>query len=199
MTATASIPPLAPPERLLTVDEFLRMVEVGILTEDDDVELLEGRIVTKMSRNPPHDAALLLMLQVLTRHLGVGWHVRPQAAIRTSDRAPEPDLAVVRGQVRDYAHEHPAADDVALVIEIADTSLMHDRSRKGAIYARAGIGRYWIINLRDGRIEVDSDPSGPGDSPRYRTRQDVGADGTVELKLPGGPSVPVDACQIMPG
>ena len=156
------------PMRPFSVREYERMIETGVLGEDDPVELLEGWIVFKMTRNPPHDVAVALASELLIRLLPAGWHVRSQSAITTPDSVPEPDLAVVRGNQRDYAARHPGPADVALAIEVADTSLGRDRSDKARVYARGGIPAYWIVNLIDGVVEVYTDPSGPASGADYR-------------------------------
>lgn len=195
--ASPILVPPAPVQRLFSVDEYERMVRLGILTEEDDVELLQGRIITKMSRNPPHDTTLVLLLQLLSGLLPAGWHIRPQAAIRTATSQPEPDLAVVRGEVLDYSRAHPAAGDVALVIEIADTSLHHDRNVKGPAYAEASIPCYWIVNLSERRIEVYSNPTGPGDKPVYHIRRDVDTEKSVTLAVPGTAALEIPVAQII--
>src|ERR1700722_1180240 len=82
--------------RRFSVPEYHRLTEIGILTEDDNVELIEGYIVLKMARNPPHDGTLHRVLKQLLKLLPAGWDVRIQSAITLSDSEPEPDLAVVR-------------------------------------------------------------------------------------------------------
>src|SRR5436305_4096318 len=89
---TTQLPPA--PVRRFTVDEYHRMIQTGILEEDDSVELLEGWIVLKMPRNPPHDVAIDLAREAIETRLPAGWRVRVQSAITTSDSEPEPDLAV---------------------------------------------------------------------------------------------------------
>lgn len=162
-------PPL--PVRRFTVDEYARLGESCILTEDDAVELLEGWIVPKMVRNPRHDNAVELCDEALRAVVPAAWRVRVQSAIQTSDSQPEPDLAVVRGSARARTGRHPRPDDLALVVEVADTSLDRDRGEKARIYARALIAVYWIVNLVDRQIEVYGDPSGPTAEPCYRRRE----------------------------
>ena len=82
-----------------------------------------------------------------------------QSAITTSDSEPEPDIAVVKGEARDYIGHHPFPQDIALIVEVANSTLAEDRSTKARLYARAGISTYWIINLIDSKIEVYSNPS----------------------------------------
>src|SRR5207253_10920762 len=110
------------PDYRFTVRQYHRMIEVGILTQNDPVELLEGRIVPKMPHNPPHDTAVDLAQTTIAAILPAGWRVRVQSAITTADSEPEPDVAVVRGPARRYARFHPRPRDIAVIIEVADTS-----------------------------------------------------------------------------
>lgn len=190
MSIAVSSLPSGPPQpaialRRFSVDEYHQMIRAGILAEDEPVELLEGWIVTKMPRNPPHDGTIHVASQVLTAVLVAGWEVRSQSAIAIADSEPEPDLAVVRGRARDYMDHHPGVGEIGMLIEVADRSLEHDRTVKVRIYARAGIALYWIINLRDRKLEVYADPSGPDAEPAYRTRQDFGETDLVPVTLDG--------------
>jgi Uma2 family endonuclease len=154
------------------VDEYHRMIETGILDDSDRVELLEGYVVLKMPRNPPHDGTIQIVNRQLRQVLPTGWDIRIQSAITLSESEPEPDLTLVRGDERTYLSHHPGPDDVGLIIEVADSTLERDRKDKGRIYARENIPLYWIINLSDGQVEVYSLPSGPGTQPAYAQRQD---------------------------
>lgn len=94
------------PVRRFSVDEYHRMIQAGILTEDDAVELLEGWIVPKMPRNPPHDGTIQIADEVLRPRLPAGWQLRIQSALTMPDSEPEPDLVVVRGDARTYLNRH---------------------------------------------------------------------------------------------
>lgn len=150
-----------------TVDQYRRMLESGTLTDDDAVELLEGLVVPKMPKNPPHILVCKLLRRYLERLLGDGWHVATQDPIATDDSEPEPDLAVLRGDEEDYANRLPTRDDCPLVIEVADTTLSRDRGIKRRIYARAGISQYWIVSIADQTVEVFTEPTGAMDLPAY--------------------------------
>src|SRR5436305_3593125 len=128
------------------------MIELGILTEEDNLELIDGYLVRKTSRNPPHDGTLHRLLKRLLAALPPGWDVRVQSAVTLADSEPEPDLAVVREDPGGYLTRHPTPADVGLVIEVADSTLPGDRADKGRVYARAGIACYWIINLVDRQV-----------------------------------------------
>jgi Uma2 family endonuclease len=190
-TAAASPTRSGPPSALVPwlhrfgVDAYHRMFEVGILTEDDDVELLNGWIVHKMPRNPPHDTALMLILEALRAILSSDWVIRGQSAVTASESEPEPDVAVVRGPIRRYADHHPRPDETALVIEVADSSLEPGRNEKGPIYARDSVPVYWIVNIPDSRIEVYTDPTGPTVEPRYRQHRDYQPTDALPVVLDG--------------
>ncbi len=96
------------PVRCFTVDEYHRLLAVGILQEGEPVELLEGLLVLKMRSSPPHALVVGLLEDEVGRLLPPDWFKRGQSAVTTSDSEPEPDLAVIRGQPRDYRTRHPA-------------------------------------------------------------------------------------------
>jgi Uma2 family endonuclease len=190
------VPPF--PVRRFTVAEYHHMIQTGMLAEDEPVELLEGWIVPKMPRNPPHDGTIQAADKVIGRHLPAGWDTRIQSAITLADSEPEPDLTVVKGDERTYFTRHPGPQDIGLLIEVADTWLTHDRGDKGRAYARAGIVIYWIINLLDRQVEVYSDSTGPDPAPHYRQRQDYGANDAVPLVLLGHHSASIAVSSLLP-
>src|SRR5262249_20113394 len=128
--------PVRPVHRF-SVEQYHRMIEAGILTEDDRVELLEGVIVDKMTHNPPNDGTIGLLQTELLKRLPDGWVLRIQSAITLTDSEPEPDLAVSRGPWRRYLQAHPVPRDLALVVEVADATLAQDQTDKVRSYARA--------------------------------------------------------------
>ena len=141
----------------MSVERYHALTRAGAFTEHDSVELLDGVVTEKMSKNPPHRIATRRCDLALARIVPVGWHVQNQEPITLQNSEPEPDVSVVRGQLLDYAERHPQMGDVALVIEVADTTLVTDRF-KGQLYAQAGIPVYWIVNLSDRVIEVMEAP-----------------------------------------
>jgi len=168
-----------------SVPRYQRMIETGVLTADDKVELLENYVVLKMPRNPRHDSTLQRMLRPVLRVLPSGWDVRIQGAITLADSQPEPDFALVRGSAVDYENRHPGPADTGLLIEVADSSLLRDQRDKTRIYARAGIPIYWIVNLVDRRIEVYSQPSGATAVPAYGAFQTYQPGDDLPLVLDG--------------
>ena len=127
-------PPVAPPPRLpatvptepvwrLTVQQYHDMIREGILTDDDPVELLDGLLVPKMPRNPPHRIATRKTRQRLEACLPSGWYVDSQEPVTLPTSEPEPDVAVVRGSDAQYSDRHPGPADLGLLVEVADTTL----------------------------------------------------------------------------
>ena len=169
----------------LSVDQYHAMIQADILTEDDPVELLEGWLVTKMPKNPRHTLVTQSARDTLASLLPVGWYINIQEPITTAESEPEPNMAVIRGERHQYRDHHPSPQDVALVIEVADSSLRRDRTLKKRIYAAASIPLYWIINLLANQIEVYSDPTGPHEQPDYRQQQNYGGEDTIPLILDG--------------
>src|SRR5205807_10080536 len=107
-----AIPPV--PVRRFTVEEYHRLIKTGVFDEDERFELLEGWIVPKMRRNPPHEVTVVVVADTIRSMLAAGWHVRAQAATTTPDSEPEPDVAIVRGAARDYLGRHPGPQDSVL-------------------------------------------------------------------------------------
>lgn len=150
-----------------SITRYQKMIETGILTSEDKVELLENYVVLKMPRNPSHDGTIDLLKAALPSLVPAGWLLRIQQTIVLADSQPEPDFAIVRGGACTYLARHPVPADAALVIEVADSSLLRDQRDKTRIYARADIPCYWIVNLVDGHVEVYTQPTGPTAVPEY--------------------------------
>jgi Uma2 family endonuclease len=181
-----------------SVARYQRMIETGILTGDDKVELLENYVVLKMPRNPRHDSSVQRMLRPLLGVLPTGWDIRIQLAVTLLDSQPEPDFAIVRGSAVNYEANHPGSADIGLLIEVAESSLLRDQRDKTRIYARAGIACYWIVNLLDRRIEVYTQPSGPTAVPAYGAFQTFQPGDNVPLVLDGTTVGHIPAADLLP-
>jgi len=177
----SAVPPL--PIARFSVDQYHRMVESGAFTEDDRLELIEGWVVQQMAKGPGHEYAVGQGEELLRAHVPAGWHVRNQAPITLTRSEPEPDLTIVRGDRATYRRRHPAASEVALVVEVSDTSLDTDRI-KGKTYGAAGIAEYWIVNLVDRCVEVHTLPD-PASESGYARRRTFRADEVLALHLAG--------------
>ena len=141
-----------------SMDKYHEQIESGVLDEDTPVELLEGWLVEKMSKNPPHTLATTLVRRFFENASIAGTLINLQEPITLERSEPEPDLSLIRGHERDYAKRHPQPADVVLVVEVADTSLKRDSTWKKRIYADAGIAQYWILNLEMRQLEVYTGP-----------------------------------------
>jgi Uma2 family endonuclease len=186
-----------PPLYRLSVEQYHRMGRDGILPEDNTVELLEGLLVTKMTKGPPHETCLGILNRRLTRALPDDKMVRIQGPITLSDSEPEPDLVIAEGDERRYADTHPRPRDVHLVCEVADSSLSLDRNDKLRLYARARISVYWIVNLQDNRIEVYTQPRA-GRTPTYQRRQDYGPEQEIPIVIDGREMVRFRVSELLP-
>ncbi|SFJ53257.1 Endonuclease, Uma2 family (restriction endonuclease fold) [Planctomicrobium piriforme] len=174
-----------------TLDEYHALVDQGSF-DDERVELLEGWIVPKMTRNPPHDAAVVRIDGVLRPLIPSGYHMRVQSAVTTGDSEPEPEpeLAIVSGETEDYEEEHPGGQDILLLVEIADASLQKDR-RKTRVYAAAGVNVVWIADLRSRQLEVYSGPMAA--SGEYQNRHVYQVGESIPLTLQDrGHEIPVE-------
>lgn len=145
---------IAPPLQLhrFSVEQYHRLGEMGVLTPEDKVELLEGWIAAKMNQRPIHGYLVGLLNELFVRQLPPGWICRCQLPITTERSEPEPDIAIVQGMQVDYRDGHPSGMQCRLIIEVADTSLDKDRS-KAAIYRSAGVLEYWIVNINSKCVE----------------------------------------------
>jgi len=147
--------------RHFTVHEYHRMVEAGILSEDDRVELIEGEIIEMAPIGRRHAACVDKLTELLKEKLGRAAIVRVQGPVRLNDQSePEPDVALLRRREDFYAREMPGPADVLLIVEVADTSSRYDRAVKVPLYANAGIGEVWLVDLTAETIEVYAQPAG---------------------------------------
>jgi Uma2 family endonuclease len=146
-------------------EDYERMAAKGFFAPDARVELLDGIVYDMTPQSGPHASAVHRVLRALQSACPASC-IRVQSPLALADdAAPEPDLAVVPGLLDDYDQAHP--NTALLVVEVADSSLAHDKSRKIPLYARAGIPEAWLLSLKAKALEVFRDPSPGG----YRTRQ----------------------------
>jgi len=148
-------------------EEYEQLAASGLFPPERRMELIDGVIYDMAAQNSLHATGYRLVQEALRPAFPPesGFDVRGQLPLDLGDdSAPEPDLAVVRGSIRDFRDHHPTT--AVLVVEVADSSLLHDRKRKVSLYARAGIQEYWILNLIRSTLEVYRDPS----EATYRSR-----------------------------
>jgi Uma2 family endonuclease len=174
-----------------SIEQVEAMVHQGILSEADRVELWDGVLIEKMTKNTPHIVAAARLGKFLHRAVPEGYTICVEATIalpwpgrRRRGSLPEPDVVIVVGDPDTFGRRI-GPQDIAVIIEIADTSLAEDRTRTKRRYARAAIPTYWLINLPERRIEVYSGPTGPSRSPDYGTLTIFGEDQYLPLVLGG--------------
>ena len=176
------------PRRLFTIEEYERMVETGILKQDDPVELIEGEIVEMGPIGIGHSAFVTNLTHLFVTLVGERARVRVQGPVHIPIRSmPQPDLALLRP--RSYARVAATAADVLLVVEVADSSLQYDQTIKLDLYARSGIGEYWVVDANALIVHVYRSPTGSG----YRQHRMAGRGDTVATLGFPGESLAVDA------
>ncbi|MDB6088127.1 MAG: Uma2 family endonuclease [Gammaproteobacteria bacterium] len=171
----------------ITVDEYYRMAEVGLLAPDARVELIDGEIIDMAPIGSRHGGTETQLLELLYAAVGARAMVRSKLPVRLSNWSePQPDVSVVKRRQDYYKTAHPTAEDVVLIVEVSDTSLHHDLTVKASLYARHGIPEVWIIDLDAEQIHFFRSPSG-------ETYTEVSADKTPGLvTLAMLPDVTVD-------
>src|SRR6266404_4118364 len=157
MTALLELPGV--PERVhrLSVDDYHRAGEIGMLGKD--VELLRGIVVRKMPKSPLHELVSQNLMLLLLAKVPKGFQVRPERPLTLRDSEPEPDLSVVRGQPQDWVKAHPSTAD--LVVEVAVSSVAVDEGM-GEIYAEAGIPEYWLVRPEQRAVDLYREPTSRG-------------------------------------
>ena len=177
-------------------EQCLRMVADGIVTEEEAFTLAEVGVESEIPRNPAHDSAIERTDLAIRALLPAGLRVRVQSAIRLAGGEPEPDLAIVIGPVGSNDDHHPIVDEIAMVIEVSDSTLAYDRGIKLRAYAGAAIPAYWIVNLVDRQVEVYGNPKASRTgTPRFAKRSDYLPGQQVPVVLAGSAigSIAVDA------
>lgn len=174
--------------RLFTIEEYERMVETGILSQDDRVELIEGEIVEMSPIGDAHAAFVANLNHLLVNGFGDRARVWVQGPVRVPPRSkPQPDLALLR--LRSYVRSGARTEDALLFIEVSDTSLRYDRTVKLRLYARAGIPEYWIVDASSETVEVYRAPSGD----RYADLQRLARGARIAPLAFPEKTIPVDA------
>jgi Uma2 family endonuclease len=166
-----------------SVEQYHRMIAAGILTENDRVQLIDGYVVAMTPIGPPHSFVARKLTKLLSVLIPDTWEIRIQQPITLSTSEPEPDVVVARGTIEDFKTRHPGPSEVALAVEVTDSSLAFDRGSKAGIYAHDGIAQCWIVCLAERTVEVDRSPVlQMGKSPaRYETSEIVNVAGTLNV------------------
>ena len=149
--------------RLITVAEYDRMIEFGIYTDNDRIELLNGEIIELMPKGPKHTSANSRLVRFFIRLFGEKLIVRGQDPIWLDGISePEPDIVLANWNETEYSEGHPTPADILLIMEISDTTLAYDRETKAKAYSRNGIQQYLLLNLQNETLENFREPDADG-------------------------------------
>ncbi len=171
-----------------TLARYHDAIAKGVLTENDRVELLFGEIVPKMPTGEPHADCLSLLMDYFYELFGTSYKYRAQDPVTLPNESePEPDFAVVARQPYTRTTGHPSPENIFLLIEISEETLLYDRGKKCRAYALAGIREYWIINLKDRQLELHLNPN--RDTGQYGKVCHFSGQDTLESPLCGKVSV----------
>jgi Uma2 family endonuclease len=174
--------------RRFRLEEYHRLIDVGVLGEDERVELLEGVIVEMAPQGRLHALVISRLGEHFMDARRPDCRVRVQLPLSLGDDSePEPDLAIVARQEEETAPVHPRS--ALLVVEVADESLRRDRLLKGRIYARAQVSEYWVVDVAGRAVEVYSEPD--VDAGRYRVMRTLGVGETLSTPVLPGLALPV--------
>jgi len=167
LVATITIPSTGLDLYRIDVDEYETLAATGAL-KDPRVELVNGYLVRKMTKKPPHVFSCDAVREALTLILPAGWWLREEKPVRIPDYdEPEPDISIARGSRADYLDRHPGPGDLALVVEVAESSLPRDRKHKRDAFRRAEVPQYWIVNLVSRVVEVSAGTKPIGQAPVF--------------------------------
>jgi Uma2 family endonuclease len=170
----------------VSVRQFEKMIDAGAFGEHDHVELLDGILVDKMTKHPPHNFTVAETADALRAVLGPDWVLHEEKSVILGRFSrPEPDVAIAKGPRGRYRLVSPRAADLAMLVEVADSTYAKDRGSKWRKYAAAKIPVYWIVNLPARQIEVYTEPTGRGKAARYQSVKVYGSDDEIPVILSG--------------
>jgi Uma2 family endonuclease len=176
--------------RPITVAQYHRMLEAGIVYEREPVELLDGQLIAMPPEGPRHSSVVAALNELLVQRFAGRAMVRPGNPVELDDISePQPDLALVYRHDDWYGSGHPRPPDVFLVIEVSLSTLAYDRGRKLRAYARTGIAEVWIVNVAQSQVEVHTEPHELG----YANRVAFGRDGKIAPRAFPDDAIPVVA------
>ncbi len=196
-TAQAVMPAWVPsPLYGMTVDEYEAVVDSGAFRGRSRFHLINGFLVEKLTHTPPHAIAHTLSRDELGRVTPSGWHMRSALPVRLPTQAsePEPHHCVVRGVARDCLAAHPGPGDIAMLVEVADSSLAVDRELGARIYGPARLPVYWIVNLVNRQVEVYTQPGPTG----YGSRRDYRSGESIPIAMGGHPVGEIAVADVLP-
>jgi Uma2 family endonuclease len=181
------------PIRPITVAEYHRMLEVGILYDREPVELLDGQLIAMPPEGPPHVSTVMALTELFVQRFAGRAMLRPGNPVELDDTSePQPDVTLVHRHDDWYKSGHPGPADVFLVVEVSMSSLAYDRGQKLRAYARNGIPELWIVDLVHGHVEVHAEPHDLG----FASSTVVERDGTIAPRA--FPDDAIDVASFLP-
>jgi Uma2 family endonuclease len=175
--------------RQFTVDDYYRMLDAGILSEDDRVELIDGEIREMSAIDAVHAGTVTRLSQILNRQIGDRFIISVQNPIRLNEtNEPQPDLAVLRWHDDFYDQHHPTPADVLILIEVANTSLVYERTEKVPRYAAAGIPEVWLVDIAHRAVEQYAQPV----NGQYIERKVLARGSLLQATVIPGLELPID-------
>jgi Uma2 family endonuclease len=191
--------------KLFSIDEYHRLIDLGVFTASDRIELIKGQLVEMSPKGTAHSVSCSVLYRELSILLSGIAALRCQDPITLTDSEPEPDLIIARGREADYLDRHPHPTDIVVAIEISDSTLGYDRANKLSLYAEHNISNYWIVNLvvrgasalRNRQLESYSQPyEKPNGEYGYLNQQIYVADRSIQL--PGFEGILLELDRIFP-
>ena len=165
--------------RKFTVEQYHKMLESGILSEDDRVELIRGEIIEMSPIGTKHAACVNRLVNLLVQLLGKRVIVAAQNPVALNDYSePQPDVALLKPRDDFYATAHPQTQDIFLLIEVADSTIEYDREEKIPLYAEANIIEVWLVDINEQIVEVYQQPT----AARYQLMQKFASGQTLSIK-----------------
>ena len=182
-----------------TITEYNHLTELGFFCEDDRVELIRGELIYMIAKGTAHSTFNRRLIRELSNLLSKRATLQSQdPVVISTDSEPEPDIAILKNRDDDYLSSHPCAEDILLLIEIADSSLKYDQEVKLPLYAEAGILDYWIFNLNDNCLEYYREPL-QNSQGKFGYRKKIIFLPNETVNLPCFPDLILDLSKVFPG
>jgi Uma2 family endonuclease len=142
-----------------SLERYHQAIDAGVLTENDAIELIFGRIVEKMPIGKRHNDCIVTLNRFFLLNYDKDFRCQPQCSVTLLGHSePEPDFALIDRASYAGKPRNPEEEDIRLIVEVSDSTLDYDRTVKAKLYALAGLREYWIVNLKDEQVEVYTDP-----------------------------------------
>jgi Uma2 family endonuclease len=170
-----------------TVDQLMQMIETGVIPDDEDVELIRGKLYRK-TKYEPHNYTVALLARALRRICPEEkFNVREEKSLSHDGRSlPEPDVAVLRGRLEEFQPQPPSTSEALLLVEVCHHTKRADYHDKLSLYASAGVPSYWVVDLDGRKVAVHTEPTSEGSDGAFFARLETFAEGaSIPVVLDG--------------